>query len=422
MTDEPDIAVIGAGAAGIAAARRLAGTGFSTLVLEALPRSGGRAWTREAAGLPLDLGCGWLHSADRNPWRGLAERAGFLVERGPNAWGTQFADLGIPPGELAAARQAFAAWSRRLASAPPASDRAADALEPDGRWTAYLQALSGFISGDELERISARDYAAYDGASSDLNWRVPAGYGTLIASSFPAGVSLRLSAPVEAVRLDGPRVVLETSEGTIRCHAAIVTVSTQVLAGDAVRWPARLDSWREAAARLPLGRNEKLFLEIVGPSPFAPESHVLGDLSDPATGSYYIRPFGWPVIECYLGGAGARTAEASGPEAAFAHAIDQLAALFGAAARSCLRPLVASDWAGTATIGGAYSHALPGQAASRMTLARPFDDRLFFAGEATHPTDFSTAHGAYESGIRAASEAAAALGARHATGLKPLTP
>jgi monoamine oxidase len=71
--------------------------------------------------------------------------------------------------------------------------------------------------------------------------------------------------------------------------------------------------------------------------------------------------------------------------------------------------LCASNWAGLPSIGGAYSHALPGHAGMRQVLARPFDNRLFFAGEATHATDFSTAHGAYESGLRAADEAILAL-------------
>jgi monoamine oxidase len=63
-------------------------------------------------------------------------------------------------------------------------------------------------------------------------------------------------------------------------------------------------------------------------------------------------------------------------------------------------------------VGGAYSHALPGHAAARKDLALPFEERLLVAGEAIHPDDFSTAHGAYESGRRAAEEAIAAL-ARH---------
>ncbi|MCG5238646.1 flavin monoamine oxidase family protein [Azospirillum doebereinerae] len=413
MIREPDIVVVGAGAAGIGAARRLAGSGLSTLVLEALPRPGGRAWTRETSGMALDLGCGWLHSADRNPWTRIAEDAGVAIDRSPPAWGNQFRDLGFPASEREDAARALARWTERLATAPPASDRASDALEPDGPWTAYLQAVSGYLSGDELERVSARDYSAYDTASTECNWRLPAGYGALVAASLPPGAALRLATPVTAVTLDSQRgghhVALRTADGTVHARAAILSVSTHVLAGDAIAWPAALDPWRDAATRLPLGANEKLFLAIDGDSPFAPESHILGDPRDPATGSYYIRPFGRPVIECFLGGAGARAVAAEGPGPAFARAIDQLAALFGPAVRGCLRPLLASDWAGAATIGGAYSHALPGQADARPALARPFDDRLFFAGEATHATDFSTAHGAYASGVRAAEEALAVL-------------
>ena len=68
-------------------------------------------------------------------------------------------------------------------------------------------------------------------------------------------------------------------------------------------------------------------------------------------------------------------------------------------------------------VGGAYSHALPGHATARKDLALPFEQRLFFAGEATHTDDFSTAHGAYDSGLRAAEEAIAALGSP--TDLRP---
>ncbi|WAC27985.1 flavin monoamine oxidase family protein [Ancylobacter sp. SL191] len=409
MTHACDIAIIGAGAAGIGAARRLAGRGLSVVVLEALPRLGGRASTVLMSGLPLDLGCGWLHSADRNPWTRIAEAAGFVVDRRRSAWDQQFGDLGAPPAEWEAAGAAFDAWSQRLLEYPPASDRAIDAVAPGERWLAYLQALSGYISGDELERISAADYAAYDSASTALNWRLPAGYGTLIASRFPADVALHLATPLERLDINGPAVELVTPRGTLRCRAAILTVSTHMLAGDAIRWPAALDPWRAAAAHLPLGCNEKLFLEIIGPSPFEAETHVQGDLHDPASGTYYIRPFGFPVIECFLGGAGARRVRDEGTPVAFAHAIDQLAALFGGEVRRALRPALASSWGATPSIGGGYSHALPGHRSARARLASPYEDRLFFAGEATHPTDFSTAHGALLSGIRAADEVAEAF-------------
>jgi monoamine oxidase len=101
----------------------------------------------------------------------------------------------------------------------------------------------------------------------------------------------------------------------------------------------------------------------------------------------------------------------AGPATGFAYAVDQLAGLFGSGVRQSLRPLVASGWSRMTFVGGAYSHALPGHAAARSELARPFEERIFFAGEATHRNDFSTAHGAYDSGLRAAEEAIAALAA-----------
>jgi monoamine oxidase len=115
------------------------------------------------------------------------------------------------------------------------------------------------------------------------------------------------------------------------------------------------------------------------------------------------------VIECFMGDEAARMVEEMGPAAGFAHAIDQVAGPFGSSVRRNLHPLVASNWGRMTFVGGAYSHALPGRAAARQDLALPFEQRLFFAGEATHPDDFSTAHGAYDSGVRAAEETIAAL-------------
>jgi monoamine oxidase len=409
MSTDADVVIVGAGAAGIAAARRLATSRLSGMMLEATARIGGRAWTCDVAGLHLDLGCGWLHSADRNPWTRIAEAAGFTIDRRTPAWGSQYRDLGFSQSEQAAAAQAFTDWRRRMMKKPPANDCAVDALEPEGEWNAYLQAMSGFLTGASLERLSVADYLAYEAASTGCNWRVPAGYGSLVAASLPRPIDLRLSTPVESIELDSHDVVLATPIGAVRARAAILTVSTAVVAEGAIKLPRKLDPWRHAAARLPLGRNEKLFLEIAGDGPFAPETRVLGDPRDRRTGVYYIRPFGWPVIECFFGDQGARIVEEMGPATGFAHATEQLAALFGSAVSRSLRPLVASSWSRMTYVKGAYSCALPGQAAAREDLARPFEQRLFFAGEATHVHDYSTTHGAYDSGVRAAEEVIAAL-------------
>ncbi len=409
MSAEYDVAVVGAGAAGVAAARRLSQGGLNSVLLEASARVGGRAWTQRLAGQPLDLGCGWLHSAERNAWVRIAGETGVAVDRRPAAWGPQYQDRGFSAAERRAADRAYSAWSGRLETAPPASDCAADALEPGSEWNPYIEAISGYLNGAALREISVADSLAYEDAATDANWRAPAGYGALIAGRLPAGIDLHLAAPVERIALAGGKVTLTTPLGEIRAAAAIVTVSTNVLASGAIALPRELDPWRSAAADLPLGRNEKLFFELSAPDAFAPESHVLGNPRSAAAGSYTIRPFGRPVVEGFFGGAGAEIIAEAGPVAGFAHATEELAALFGAEARRLLKPLAASAWARDALVGGGYSHALPGRRAARAQLARGFDDRVFFAGEATHPFDFSTAHGAHDTGVRAADEALAAL-------------
>jgi monoamine oxidase len=409
LNTDVDVVIVGGGAAGVGAARRLAQSSLSTVLFEAGARLGGRAWTQEISGRNLDLGCGWFHSADRNAWIGIAEGAGIPVDRRAAQWGIQYRDLGFPKAEQAEARGAFASWMQRLENAPPPGDCAADALVSGSEWNDYIRTIVGFISGGSLEQLSIADYLAYDEASSDKNWRVPTGYGALVAGSLPSKVAHRLATPVESIALGASGVTVRTPAGQLRARAAILTVSTAVLAGDTLQLPAELAPWREAASLLPLGRDEKLFLEIVGDAPFAAESQVLGDPRDVRTGSYYIRPLGSTVIECFFGGEGARFVDESGSAAGFDFAIEQLCALFGSGIRSALHPLVASSWRRMERIGGAYSYALPGHASARKALAQAFDDRLFFAGEATSARDFSTAHGAHDSGRRAADEVIAVL-------------
>ncbi len=133
---------------------------------------------------------------------------------------------------------------------------------------------------------------------------------------------------------------------------------------------------------------------------------------DVPRGDAVICPNGWPVIEAFLGGDGARIVAQESPAAGFAHASAELAPPFGSDVTSAIRPVAATSWSRMASIGGAYSCALPSRSGERARLARPFEDRLFFAGEATHPRDFTTAHGAHDSGQRAVDEAMAALAGR----------
>src|SRR5262245_48373748 len=115
---EYDVAVIGAGAAGLAAARTLVDRGREVIVLEARQRIGGRAWTDNASfGTPVDLGCGWLHSADVNPWREQARRLDFtVIERSP-IWQSRVGNRLAGKGGNAPWGQAIGRWFHAIAAA-----------------------------------------------------------------------------------------------------------------------------------------------------------------------------------------------------------------------------------------------------------------------------------------------------------------
>ncbi len=203
---------------------------------------------------------------------------------------------------------------------------------------------------------------------------------------------------------------IETRRGRIEARATIVTVSTDVLAGGAITFTPALLGKREAAADLPLGLADKLFLGLDGAQDLPAEAYRLGSPHRAATGAYHIRPFGRPIVECFYGGRLARDLEDGGIDAFSAFAREELAGLFGSKVAPRLTPLVATAWAREPHILGSYSYARPGKADSRAILAAPVENRLFFAGEATSPERFTTAHGAYESGVAAADAVLRALG------------
>ncbi len=295
----------------------------------------------------------------------MAERAGVSIHKRIASWRGQYRNLGFPVAEQDASEQSFDNWVERLSKHPLSSDIAAEALEDGNEWNNFIRARVGFISGGALEQMSAADYITYETASTDENWRLPGGYGTLIASYLPPAMDLHLATAVNEIELTGRGVKLETSSGTLRARTAILTMSTAMLIGENIKLPRGLDLWREAAAHLPLGRDEKVILEILEGSPFELETHVIGNPRDLLTASYGIRPMGSSTIECYLGNDSAAIVTEQGPAAAYAHVIDGLAALFGGEIRRYVRPLITTNWARTTYIGGSYSYALPGHAKAR---------------------------------------------------------
>ena len=379
----------------------------SILLVEALPRLGGRARTIRADGMPLDLGCGWLHSAERNSLAAMAAADGVEIDRSDAAWGRQLRGLGAPETVREQSWSAYEAFGRRLRRDPPASDRAGDAMAPGSPGRPFVDALSGFMNGVEIDRLSVRDFLAYDDDASGTNWRLPGGYGAFIAglgAGLPAALGTRATAVSE-----GSTIRVETDRGPIEARAAIVAVSTAVLASGAIRFDAAADGHLDAASRLPLGLADKVFLSLAEPEAVPPESHLLGRFDSARTGSYYLRPFGRPVVECFLGGLLARELETAGEAAAVAFVREELGALLGARLRPWPRAARGHRLGAGADDPRLLQPRPPGSADARTVLARPVSPRLCFAGEACSPRDFSTAHGAWETGIAAADQIAAAL-------------
>ncbi|WP_076863303.1 flavin monoamine oxidase family protein [Bradyrhizobium mercantei] len=399
-----DVAIIGAGAAGLGAAHALKGSGLSTIVLEARDRLGGRAHTIQAApDVVFDVGCGWLHSADQNSFVGIARQLGFELNKDLPPWRERAYGEAFPQtdrDEFTVALDEF--YDRIEKAAEHDKDYPANLyLEPGNRWNPMIDAISTYVNGCELDQVSILDVDAYE--DTEVNWRVRRGYGALIAA-YGAQVPVALSCEVRLIDHSGTRVRIETSRGVLEADKVIVTVPTNLIADEAIRFSPALPDKLDAARGLPLGLADKVTLALAEPDALPKEGNLRGATMRTEMGTYHIRPFGQPCIEGFFGGRFAQQLEDAGDGAIAAHSIDEIVSFLGNDFRRKLKPLSESRWAHDPFARGSYSHALPGQAGKRAVLAAPVDGRLFFAGEATSPRFFSTAHGARDSGERAAKE------------------
>jgi monoamine oxidase len=416
MTSLPssvDIAIIGAGAAGLGAGHALKDSGCSFVVLEARDRVGGRGHTVMAApDVVFDVGCGWLHSADQNSFVKIAEALDFEINKDLPPWRDRAYGNAFPReqrDDFIRAMDEFFQRAHHAAKEAARSGRDAPAstcLEPGNRWNPMIDAISTYINGAEVDRVSLLDFDAYE--DTNLNWRVRRGYGTLMAA-YGASLPLAFNCIVTLIDHSAKRLRIETSLGTLAADKVIVTVPTNLIADEEIRFHPALPDKVEAASKLPLGLADKVVLALEDADQLPKEGNLRAATMRTEMGTYHIRPFGQPCIEGFFGGRFARALEDEGSGAIAAHSIDEIASFLGNDFRRKLKPLTESRWAHDPFARGSYSHALPGHAGKRAVLAAPVDGRLFFAGEATSPHFFSTAHGARDSGGRAAKEVLGSL-------------
>ena len=404
---ETDIVIVGAGAAGIAAARRLREQRCTTLVLEARDRVGGRAWTNAALGVPVDMGCAWLHSADTNPWTTYAQDHHFTLDRRLPEWGAYVAGHKLDDATRAEWGAAFARNEALLAQAAERGiDVAIDDLLPRDKYRARFDAVVALLMGSDSRRMSSADYANY--GDTDINWAVREGLGALVAHA-AGSVDVRLSTEVTRIETRGQAVEVDTSAGVLRAKAAIVTLPTNLLAQERLQFlPALPARFSDAIAALPLGANNKVFFRMKPASlPFADSINFVRTQDDARVGSYQAWPAGQEALLCYFGGDLAIELEQRGGLEAFAR--DELAQMFGSEFPTRIEQSLCTGWVSDQWSQGSYSYAVPGQAQKRVDLSEPIHERVFYAGEACSLRHAGTIHGAWHSGVSAADKALAVV-------------
>jgi monoamine oxidase len=238
----PDVVVVGAGAAGMAAARVLIEAGLEVTVVEADKRIGGRVHTDLSIfGVPYDIGAHWLHVGHLNPFVRYGREHGFAVYEAPQETALYVGDRKATAEEYAAYRDTLRATYRAISSAGrEGRDVSAASVAPRlGGWSDLAAMVIGpWDMGKDLDRFSAADWwSGEDGQ----DWYCREGYGALWAHS-ARGIPVELATPATKIDWSGPGVRVHTDRGVIAGRACIVTVSTGVLARGGLRFEPKLSA------------------------------------------------------------------------------------------------------------------------------------------------------------------------------------
>jgi monoamine oxidase len=411
-----DVIVIGAGAAGLAAARELSAAGRSVVLLEARERVGGRCWTRRMAGLdiPVELGAEFIHGEAAATHALLRE---LRVRAVDSTREQRYLDRGV-----LCPVNGFAEAQRAIDGAPPlARDVSFEAflkkrrLERRTRIFARLM-VQGFDAADP-RRVSARSIVEEWGEGGSLGASQPraeGGYGPLLdrlaRSLVGRGVRLQLDCRVETVEWRrGSALVRGRSLGrrfAYRAGRVIVTLPLGVLQSKGVRFSPPLKTQEEALAKLASGpvirvamRFHSRFWEAKAPG--VAFFHV----PEAAFPTFWTPlPMQAPLLTAWAGGPKAARLTGSSRDRLVAAALSSVARVFGDTPRTEMGAAYAQDWQADPFSKGGYSYVRVGGEGARERLAQPIEATLFFAGEATDAEEAGTVAGALRSGQRAARE------------------
>lgn len=402
-----DVAVIGAGAAGIAAARRIAASGRKVIVIEASGAVGGRCLTDTTTfSAPFDRGARWLSPADSNPVAKLARGAGVDLLPAPRGQRMRVGRRNARAAETEDFLVRLVRSNRAIGDAARGgkADVAAASLLPQdlGEWDGAINFLLGpAATGKDLAHLSAADLASMqerDPASATRQ-----GVGTLVAK-LGQQLPIILSTPVTRIAWGGRNEVqVETGAGTVSARAVILTASTNVLTSGKIKFTPDLPKRQlDAADKLGLGSTDRIALELNGnPMDLGNNDAVIEQSRDSHTALLLANVNGSSLCHVDVAGSFGRDLAAQGEKAMTAFAIEWLTKLYGGDVAKAVVKTAATRWNDAPYVLGAMSAASPGGQGARKILMEPVGN-LYFAGEAVHETGWGTVGGAWESGERAA--------------------
>ena len=399
---DTDFIIIGAGAAGIAAARLLLGLGRRVVLLEARDRVGGRAWTStEALGLPWDRGAQWLHNGRDNPLWSLARRAG----RDP-IW-SDFENMQVtgPDGAAQALFAGFDALDDRIdrAATQATAQTRLDTLITGAPWADAALHLSALSIGGDPAQIALHDAAMMESGADAL---VPGGPGGLLGA-LAQDLPIQLGHMVRAIDMRaGDQLVVSGDFGQLSARAVLVTIPPMVLAQGALAvtppLPAR---HREAFAALLPADFIKVGLRLPAMAQGGAEFAVDPSALLAGMGALLHLDPRAPLASVLFAGRHARDLAAAGP-AGLAEAAQ--AVLYHHTGQRAIAT-DSHDWRADPFSGGTWALLQPGAASARQDYVAPVEDRLFFAGEAAPGPFATTLGGAWLSGLAAAEAMDAAV-------------
>ena len=409
-----DVVIVGAGSAGIAAARRISAAGRSFRMIEAANRIGGRCITDTATfGVPYDRGAHWIHMPELNPLAKLAPKPEFDVYAAPNSQRLRVGRRNAREGELEEYLGVLVRSNRAIADAARGKTdiNCADALPKDLRdWRPTVEFVLGpYGCGKDLREISAYDFAR--SAERDVDAFCRQGFGALLGK-LGAAVPATLATPV--TRIDTTdRLVVETEKGRLVARAVILTASTNALLSGDIKFTPELPKRQlDALNQLKLGSYDHIALELIGnPLGLQRDDLVFEKAESTRTAALLANISGTSLATVEVAGKFGRDLSAQGEQAMVAFALDWLADLYGADVKKAVKRTHATRWNAEPFARGAFSAASPGGQAARKTLMEPVRDRIWFAGEAMHETLWGTVGGAWESGVRAAEGVLRKMGA-----------